>query len=872
MARSPRFRRKPPAAPAPHARPRVASGRAIDVSDRKQVAAYRKRLTSSAWQDPAWVFNAVVPQLGFGHDYVRDSLARVRPFPAILSDDPDQAPVPLTDESVPDGLDPDLCDQIVQRLQPFPNFMGQTAQKLDIAGECYVGLIPDDDEIDGEACRVFSNRELRGTDEGWYMKDGPDDRAGTLIPKGAPFWRIWQPDPEWSGLPFSHMVRLNMVCERYLVLARLVKAFALSRLATTGKIIAIADEFALESATPDGTAPNDDAGDGETDTFFDDLMAAGAEAILDPESAAAVMNLIIRGPKELIKDGINVIDISRSMEDVMLKLREEAIHEIALGINLPPEIILGIGATNHWNAEEIKTQSWLNHLEPRAYGILSASSQAFYRPSLLANDVDPEIVKRCLLWYDPTWFLGAPDLAESADAGLEHGAIGWSTWREAKGYSEEDAPSVQERAEYIAFHQALQVRTTVTEDTGGGEAPAVEEAALPAPGKPTEAPPGKTKDAEVDVPEQPDKTAPDENAPKGGTKAAPAKKKTRVASAKAPRALHTLGHRNVAIERDARVRLMQAADDTVGRVLERAGVKVRGKLQSKSAGPAGKQALASLNGTPDREIAAKVGRTVVESLGLTEHDLLLGALGDLEIRYQAIVRRAQHAAAQLANRLGSPDTDFDYDRYDEALQDDRDQGWAVLSAGLLGLAAAALYNPHPSVPDIGEYDGTSLVPPGLIRSALDRAGGAPEGRATLVRGAPIPAPTSPVEDREDVTGGATGGPTVLDEFSDQLGITTDGYAWVYGDAPRAEFEPHLALDGETFTDWEDPVLANPGDFPDYDFLFPGDHNGCECDAALAYVQAGETTILEPGLGVTIEPQPTRNEKADALDAPRRERK
>lgn len=836
-------------------------------------------MTASMWQEPAWVFNATVPHLGFGHDYVRDSLARVRPFPALLSEDPDEPPVAVTKETAPDGLDVDLCDQLVQRLAPFPNFMGQAAQKLDIAGECYIGLIPDDDEIDGEVCRVFSNRELVAMDDGWRIKEAPEDRAGRDLPKGTPFWRIWQPDPEWSNLPFSHMVRLNMVCERYLVLARLVKAFALSRLATTGKIIAIADEFSLESATSDSASPDDDAGDGTVDTFFDDLMAAGAEAILDPESASAVMNLIIRGPKELIKDGINVIDISRSMEEVMLKLRDEAVREIALGINLPPEILLGIGETNHWNAEEIKTQTWENHLEPRAYGILSGTSQAYYRPALLQNDVDPEIVKRCLLWYDPTWFLGTPDLSDSADFGLTSGAIGWTAWRSSKGYSEEDAPDDQERADYLAFQQALHVRTSVTEDTGGAEAPAVEEAspggggALP--------PPGKDKSSTgppVAVPdENADKTAPADNAPPPGKKTPPATKKKAaaallVAASRPKPSLAGLGERQVGIERDARARLVQATDSTVGRALERAGVKVRGKLQSKAAGAAGKAALAQLNGTPVAEIPAKVGRTTIEALGLSDHDLLQGALGDLEGRYHAIVKQAQHASAKLAARMGAPDDQFDYDEFDEKMQDNRDAGWLVLSVGLLGLASALLYNPNPNVPDVGEFDGTSLVPPGLIRAALDVAGGARQGPSETVRGAEIPTPVAPVEATQEIPGGATAGPDVLAQFADQLGITTDGFVWLYGDAPRKEFEPHLALDGETFTTWEDDVLTNPGDWPDYDYLFPGDHNGCCCDAAVQYVQADETTTLDPGLGVDYPADPlTRTEKADALDQPRRER-
>ena len=32
-----------------------------------------------------------------------------------------------------------------------------------------------------------------------------------------------------------------------------------------------------------------------------------------------------------------------------------------------------------------------------------------------------------------------------------------------------------------------------------------------------------------------------------------------------------------------------------------------------------------------------------------------------------------------------------------------------------------------------------------------------------------------------------------------------------------------------FTSWDDPVLANDGDFPDTNFFFCGDHAGDSCD-------------------------------------------
>lgn len=1021
-------------------------------------------MSASSWTEPAFVYYSTIPPLNFAMTYVQNALARVRPYAAILSDDPDQGPIALTDETAPDGLDPDLADQLIQRLAPFPGYMGDNALKLDISGETFCGLMPDDDSLTGETCRVFSNKEIIATGDGWRIKQAPDDNYGELVQPGTPFWRIWRPDPEYSVLPYSYMIALNGACETYLTGMRLLKSLFLSRLATTGKLLVIADEFSLESAANDFLTGTEDAGDGEagSDPFFDDFMAMGAAAILDPESANAVMNPVIRGPLDLVKNGISVIDISRTMEDAMMKLRQELREEIATGVDLPRELILGLGATNHWNAEEIKQQAWLNHLEPRAYAILSATTTAYYRPALLANGVDPDIVRRSVIWYDPTWFLGEPDRAESADYAYDNYLISGDAWRDAKNFSADDAPTEDEIDYRVLIKQREQVRTTLR-DQGIEEPPTVEPPDTPQP--PASAP----GNSSVDVPDQPDVTGPEtvpqpkQNKPQAapaGTSAAQATTRTlatndgddpptgvmvalmlpapeatilaglmgedpeethvtlallgdaadltpeqqtalgqivsyvagttapidgmtlpgiyefgqsnderavvikpylpgvhalheqiilqcqkvglpvrtnfanenyvphitlgyiqpgdaipnievpsiplhfaavtvRVASeetsypfggtpSKTPRpaailaasnyvprstsvqssptpqngrSLDGLGNRLVAIERDLRTRLLQATDSTVGRALERAGVKVKNKLHSRAAGQTGRAFLAQVQDCAAQDIPSIIGRTAVESFGFNDQELLTGALGDLEARYHTLVKRAQHAAlaavaasvAVKATKTTPANPAPDYDALEEQAAPNRNAGWEILAAGLAGLAAASLYNPHPSEPDVGEYDGTSLVPPGLIRAALDAAGGAQMGSTQqTIRGVEIPSSASPVASQEQVLGsGATGGPSMLDAFNAQMGITADGYVWVYGDSPRKEFPPHSDLDGVPFSSWEDDALSNTSGWPDNPYFFPSDHSGCECSVSIQFVQADETTAFEPGLGVDL---------------------
>src|SRR6516162_7032512 len=134
----------------------VAAGKAIRVDDQTQIAKYRRMFsTTQVWQTQAAYFDVTVPTIGFAHDYVRDAMSRVALFPAVQPEDPTLEPVPVSDETVPEGLDPDLPNQILDRLQPFPDFMGRVAEQLDGAGECHVALIASDDDVDREECRVL---------------------------------------------------------------------------------------------------------------------------------------------------------------------------------------------------------------------------------------------------------------------------------------------------------------------------------------------------------------------------------------------------------------------------------------------------------------------------------------------------------------------------------------------------------------------------------------------------------------------------------------------------------------------------------------------------------------------------------------------
>jgi hypothetical protein len=123
----------------------------------------------------------------------------------------------------------------------------------------------------------------------------------------------------------------------------------------------------------------------------------------------------------------------------------------------------------------------------------------------------------------------------------------------------------------------------------------------------------------------------------------------------------------------------------------------------------------------------------------------------------------------------------------------------------------------------GEIDPSAKVPQGLLRAALARAGGTDESELEIGSGYSVMASDG------SAVGGVAFGDTIEGALAEDYGAVIEGYEWDYGPFPREPFPPHEALDGETFINFDDPVLENASGWPEVPYFLPGDHPGCVCD-------------------------------------------
>lgn len=773
----------------------TAAARRIRLEDGK--TAKRQAAKTQEWQQTAWSYFRTVPEIRHGVWFRANALAKLRLFGATRPPeaDSDDEPLPVGDEeaALPEefaaAVEAEL-DRLRSPLGGQPAIIRRLSMNFDVPGECYlVGRGARDDEPEEWTIRSIS--EVDVTNQGTYkVKATPSDSKGTpLDPEQDTAIRLWEPDAEWSDRATSPMEALLEECEALLVLSRQVKAEARSRI-PAGLLYVHND---LSFGNEDTTQP--EQGDDTEDPFLLALEEALIEPVEDDGSPGQVAPAVLRG-KVPANEAIARIEIGRQ-SDATLDARIKArVDRLARGMNMPVEHMMGHQQTTFANAAQVDADLFEKYLEPSAVTICDMLTFAYLRPNLLDAGHDPALVERVMVWFDPAPLIAQPDTEKNAPQAHRMGLISDAAGRRALGFDEADAPTAEE----LLIRRGLTGITTAAIVTALLQALADEAGVeLPSPQEAEDSEAGGVGDqvaaALTLVP------------------ARPPEPPTTVTAAAVTRS--DLGRRLTEMDRELRGRLLALADTALERALERAGNRLSNKARSHRA---------ELKSIPPERRAAHLGRSLLADAGVDPEDLLAGAFDELEQDFLTLGDATQQAVVSaLAAALGLSDVEVDVLRQRQA--DDLASAWAWMEAELAALAATRLFDPSPAADTLGELDVTVSVPPGLVRQAVARAGGAAgletsgAGDAWLV-----------LTDAGTRPAGGIGTGQVAREVMLAHGAMVEAYRWQYGPALRTRpFEPHSHLDGRVFENFDDPALLNTSGFPSVSHYMPGDHKGCMCD-------------------------------------------
>ena len=125
-------------------------------------------------------------------------------------------------------------------------------------------------------------------------------------------------------------------------------------------------------------------------------------------------------PAETIAD-FKLITFESDFDELAIKLREEAVSRFATGLEIPAEILLGIGDVNHWGQWALTSEAIRLGIEPKLATVAYALTQQWLRPILESENV--EDWHRWLVWYDTAPLRVRTNRSETALQAYDRGVI-----------------------------------------------------------------------------------------------------------------------------------------------------------------------------------------------------------------------------------------------------------------------------------------------------------------------------------------------------------------------------------------------------------------------------------------------------------------
>lgn len=384
----------------------VASAAQVSGKTTAQRIEQHAKMQADAWQGEAWNWLDMLGEYRYSVMWVGNLLSKaslqltyngdVIPF---ADPTPDEEPKPDPDAKasddvtlvsapkrrpagVPDSLDPGaVLDEIYGGRSQHPEMLRNLGVHFTVAGEAY--LLVHEDELGEDEWLVIPAIDYRVRDangkEVVGIADGIEFTDATVV-------RMWRPhsrhilkadSPSRAVLP---AIRQAYRADQH------INSQLESRLTANG-LMFLPNEVSI-AANPVGADADGNPTTGVTDATPDQLVKliidTATIAMANPDSPAAQIPVIVQVPGEYIKE-INKIDFWSKLDEKAIEIRDRSIRRIALGMDMPPEVLEGTADLNHWSSWQVEEAAIKSHTEPLLAVIASALSVGILRPLLAAE-------------------------------------------------------------------------------------------------------------------------------------------------------------------------------------------------------------------------------------------------------------------------------------------------------------------------------------------------------------------------------------------------------------------------------------------------------------------------------------------------------
>ncbi len=378
----------------------------------------------TGWQTEAWNMIDNVGELRYYVNWRSHACSRVRLVASEL--DPSGLPTGKTSNA--------RVDEIVKAIGGGSQLtVGQLVKRavecLTVVGETWVAILIDPDGR--ERWFAFSRDEIRkkGEEVTVTMPDGSDH---DLRPGVDVIFRAWNSHPRKASEADSS-VRSNLdVLHEIIRTTQTIANAGKSRLIGNG-IVFVPQEMSLPMANgplavgPPGEAPGMGlTGLPAVQELQELLFNVAKVAYEDDESFAAMIPIFASVPGDMIGK-VEHLKFDNQITDTNIKIRNDAIHRLALGLDVSPERMLGLGSsTNHWSAWAIGDSDVQLHIAPVMETVCAAITDQVFRNVLIREGINPDDY---IVWYDSSQLTVDPDKTHSATDAFDRGVINAEAYR-----------------------------------------------------------------------------------------------------------------------------------------------------------------------------------------------------------------------------------------------------------------------------------------------------------------------------------------------------------------------------------------------------------------------------------------------------------
>lgn len=405
------------------------------------------------WQDDAWGFYDSVGEFEFGVSWLANAMSRVRLVAAELAPGGDD-PTP-----VEDGPAADLVARLAGGTGGQSQLLKSAAIHLTVPGEFWLlgeTPAPNESMFTGaeETWTIKSADELRvsprkGPGPGAYdVREGDSATSWRRVDPDSLVVRCWSPHQRWSwkaDSPARHA--LGALFELDVINKRII-ATIMSRLASNGILLYDRERLSVPARSNPTEA--------DVDPFAAMLVGIASRGIADPTSPEATIPIPIGysiddltnvDPKVLMQ----LIQMDNKVDPALLAQRDSATRRLATCMNMPAEIILGMGDINHWGQWYTEESAIKVSVSPLAELISHCFSTGYLTPGLRAageDTVGPDGGK-LIVWYDPSEITARPDRSGNATIAYDRFECSGAALRREMGIDEADAPDDAELAAMV---------------------------------------------------------------------------------------------------------------------------------------------------------------------------------------------------------------------------------------------------------------------------------------------------------------------------------------------------------------------------------------------------------------------------------------